>query len=62
MRRARVARLTGERDGSMEAFVAHRTSVDGDVRVVSTSNAMREEAKAEKAKRTVEGMGRRRRT
>ena len=52
------ARLTGERDGSMEAFVAHRTSVDGDVRVVSTSNAVREEAKARaKAKRQSRGWG-----
>lgn len=52
------ARLTGERDGSMEAFVAHRTSVDGDARVVSTSNAVREEAKARaKAKRQSRGWG-----
>ena len=52
------ARLTGERDGSMEAFVAHRTSVDGDVSVVSTSNAVREEAKARaKAKRQSRGWG-----
>ena len=52
------ARLTGERDGAMEAFVAHRTSVDGDVRVVSTSNAVREEAKARaKAKRQSRGWG-----
>ena len=52
------ARLTGERDGSMEAFVAHRTSVDGDVSVVSTSNAVREEARARaKAKRQSRGWG-----
>ena len=52
------ARLTGERDGSTEAFEAHRTRVDGDVRIVSTSNAAQEQAKAKaKAKRQSRGWG-----
>lgn len=52
------ARLTGERDGSTEAFEAHRTRVDGDVCVASTSNAAQEEAKAKaKAKRQSRGWG-----